>query len=282
MLVKRKKSACGKVVNYCHCMFFTLVELLIVISIIALLAALLLPTLAKARERGKQANCVSNLKQLGLGLEMYCNDYKDFMPLGCEDMFGNNNKRWFGTRQNYNDAFDPTKGYLSPYLGDKQRVTACPSMIAHRDEEWNNSFEKGCGGYGYNYWFLGSRCWDQGYGAFTTASKRSEFKSPSSTVAFCDTGFLSQNRIIEYSMIELPEWAFSHPFYEPDGWGMRPDPTIHFRHNNQANVLWLDGHVDSQKMSFTVDKYLSHGAGSPAVWDLGWFGPDDFTLFDQK
>ena len=260
---------------------FTLIELLVVIAIIAILSGMLLPALGKAREQGKMSNCGSNLHQIGMGFSMYCSDWNEYMPLGCEDMMGTNNKRWFGSRNNNTEEFDPTTGYLSNYLGSKQRVTVCPSLKSHRDESWNGSFEKGCGGYGYNYWFLGSRCWDSGYGTFTKHSRRNEFKHHSKTVAFCDTGFLTSGHIIEYSMIEIPEWDFSPPYYEPDGWGMRPDPVIHFRHNNRANILWLDGHVDSDKMSFTVDKYLSHGAGTAPLYHLGWFGPDNFTLFDQ-
>ena len=282
MYFKQKPSDYDKVVIRPSVKNFTLIELLVVIGIISILAGLLLPALAKGRERGKQANCTSNLKQLGLAFNMYCDDWNEFMPLGCEDMFGSNNKRWFGKRSNKNEAYDPSTGYLSPYLGPKQRVTACPTLIAHYDDSWSGSFEKGCGGYGYNYWFLGSRCWDKGYGAFTLFSKRSEFKKHSETVAFADAGFLSNGRIIEYSMLELPKWDFMEPFDEIDSHNMRPDPVINFRHNKHANVLWLDGHVDAHKMSFTVDNYLSHGAGSPVKWELGWFGPDDFTLFDQK
>lgn len=59
---------------------FTIVELLVVISIIAILAALLLPALGKAREKARSMSCVSNLKQCGLYFENYANDFNDFIP----------------------------------------------------------------------------------------------------------------------------------------------------------------------------------------------------------
>jgi len=61
---------------------FTLIELLVVIAIIAILAAMLLPALASAKERSKRTNCMSNLRQINLGLQMYAGENKNYLPAG--------------------------------------------------------------------------------------------------------------------------------------------------------------------------------------------------------
>lgn len=65
---------------------FTLIELLVVIAIIAILAAILFPVFARARENARRASCMSNLKQIGMGIMMYVQDYDEHYPMG-----------WFGT-----------------------------------------------------------------------------------------------------------------------------------------------------------------------------------------
>src|SRR5687768_8386582 len=67
---------------------FTLIELLVVIAIIAILAAILFPVFARARENGRRASCQSNMKQLGLGFAQYTQDYDERYPCGLEPVRG--------------------------------------------------------------------------------------------------------------------------------------------------------------------------------------------------
>ena len=94
---------------------FTLIELLIVIAIVAILAALLMPALKTAREKGRKIKCASNLKQYGLINEMYCSDYGYVLP----EMV-----RWDTTSASW-----LSKELLGPYIPESARKSLrCPSM----------------------------------------------------------------------------------------------------------------------------------------------------------
>jgi prepilin-type N-terminal cleavage/methylation domain-containing protein/prepilin-type processing-associated H-X9-DG protein len=110
---------------------FTLIELLVVIAIIAILAAILFPVFARAREQARKASCQSNLKQIGLGVAMYVQDYDETYPIAT--MYGNPaaSVRWYGM--------------LDPYIKNEQ-VFVCPTAGKIQYS----------GGYGWNIGGLGS------------------------------------------------------------------------------------------------------------------------------
>lgn len=95
---------------------FTLIELLVVIAIIAILAAILFPVFAQAREKARQASCLSNEKQLGTAILMYIQDYDETSPLAYYDTYSNGN--WI---------FNASWWYLTYPYNKSNQVVRCPS-----------------------------------------------------------------------------------------------------------------------------------------------------------
>lgn len=107
---------------------FSLIELLIVIAIIAILAAMLLPALNKARESARKSQCLANLKQLGFAAISYSGDNNDFILPAREGLSGDTSTKFW-----YKQGRDVTKGFISPYLSmpeyasSRGGVFSCPS-----------------------------------------------------------------------------------------------------------------------------------------------------------
>jgi len=151
---------------------FTLIELLVVIAIIAILAAILFPVFAKAREKARQAACVSNLKQMSMAFMQYVQDWDETFVMARYYAVG-------GIKQHI-DAY----GYIwpvSPYLKSTD-VTRCPSsktgylMSGHACPSAVNSFW--CGYINYD----GSLSCGRAAAPYTVSAKLAEIKSPANVI----------------------------------------------------------------------------------------------------
>lgn len=220
---------------------FTLIELLVVIAIIGILAAMLLPALTRAKATAQRADCMSNIRQVGLATLLYWDEYAGNSFRYNLGPTNNGNLYWFGWIDNSQPEghrpFDLTVGVLYPYLkGGTVRLCASPV--------WNSPQFKLKGtsaifSYGGNSYIFG--------GPGNQPVNVNKILRPADTALFADTA--------QVNTFQAPA-SVSNPMFE-EWYYFDSSPNVHFRHAQKANVTFADGHVDLEKpVDGSIDQHL--------------------------
>ena len=218
---------------------FTLIELLVVIAIIAILAAMLMPALQKARIRGQSASCLSNIKQLNTLLFQYL-DHSDGWFCTASDVEGN---RWdVENDTTYTGKGRTGRGILMQGLGsgsdNQNKVFLCPAVSGLFNEGYAGT---AVAGYGYNE-FLGA---ELAWGGTYRGIKSSRVKTPSRTSTFADCGYSSEDKEELAAHLRAPVKR------DKDGHDLRASGAASFRHGSVCNAGFADGHGEAFSTPFT-------------------------------
>jgi prepilin-type N-terminal cleavage/methylation domain-containing protein/prepilin-type processing-associated H-X9-DG protein len=228
---------------------FTLIELLVTVAIIAILAAMLLPALAAAKQKAKAANCMSQLRQLGLGFTLYADEHSDVLVLLAK----------FRSAIKTNNALPSSSSIwwpelMRPYM-QNAAIYKCPGQRA-------------ANGIGINHNELA--LWGDG------TVRMNDISKPADTVAFADanthsfivTNFVTTNTVGTNSMVfnNLTNSAGAIFFRTPHTCpAFCTGGSLADRHNKQLNAAFADGHVRQVR---ALDVGLQYPLGHPlALWD---------------
>ena len=219
---------------------FTLIELLVVIAIIAILAAILLPALNSARERGRSASCINNLKQLGTAVTQYA-DQAGFYPPSYV-----NAPDWtnWGYQLGVNGFMNNYQVYICPSLD----VSSIPDPGSYRhDHNWAKdptmvtpSWTKNYLHYGINTYGVTHDAGDgdqiKNGGDFATLKpvRPGKIDDPSGKIMLAEAYMCLPGKSVPYSYVDTS-----------NGW-------VVARHGASANITWVDGHVSGDNLIPTL------------------------------